>query len=155
MGTASLNSGGGAVLAGMARGGGAAAEGGREAVHGTSEQAAGQAAATGQDAADGQAAGTGQDAADGQALARVPAERETEPLPFRRAIARMPVEVDVVVPVRNFRVRNLLVLDPGQVVESQWSLGNDVPLTAGEVRLAWTEFEVIENQLAVRVTRLP
>jgi hypothetical protein len=29
-----------------------------------------------------------------------------------------------------------------------------MPLASGDVRLAWTEFEVIESQLAVRVTRL-
>jgi len=29
-----------------------------------------------------------------------------------------------------------------------------VPLSAGDVQLAWSEFEVIEAQLAVRVTRL-
>ena len=93
-----------------------------------------------------------------QALVRMPEladEPAGEPLPFRKAIGRMPVEVDVVVPVRDFRVRNILALEPGQVIESQWNPGNDVPLTAGEVRLAWTEFEVIEDQLAVRVTRLP
>jgi len=29
-----------------------------------------------------------------------------------------------------------------------------LPLAAGEVQLAWSEFEVIETRLAVRVTRL-
>ncbi len=58
------------------------------------------------------------------------------------------------VPVRDFRVRNLLALEPGQVIESQWGHGDDVPLAAGEVQLAWSEFEVVDTQLAVRVTRL-
>lgn len=44
---------------------------------------------------------------------------------------------------------------PGKVIESQWNHGNDLPLAAGEVTLAWTEFEVIDTQLGVRVTRLP
>ncbi len=57
-------------------------------------------------------------------------------------------------PVREFRVRHLLALAPGQVIESQWSHGNDLPLAAGDVQLAWSEFEVVETQLAVRVTRL-
>ena len=74
---------------------------------------------------------------------------------LRPAIRRLPVELDVMVPVRDFRVRNLLALEPGQVIESQWGNGDDVPLSAGAVRLAWTEFEVIDNQLAVRITRLP
>jgi flagellar motor switch protein FliN/FliY len=69
-------------------------------------------------------------------------------------IARLPVELDVAIPVREFRVRNLLALEPGQVVETEWAHGEDMPLAAGEVQLAWSEFEVVEQQLAVRVTRL-
>lgn len=69
-------------------------------------------------------------------------------------VARLPVELDVTVPVREFRVRNLLALEPGTVIESRWNHGNDLPLAGGDVTLAWTEFEVIETQLAVRVTRL-
>jgi flagellar motor switch protein FliM len=69
-------------------------------------------------------------------------------------IARLPVELEVGVPVRGFRVRNLLALDTGSVIETQWGHSEDVPLRAGDVPLAWSEFEVIETQLAVRVTRL-
>ena len=69
-------------------------------------------------------------------------------------ISRLPVEVDVTVPVRAFRVRDLLALEPGRLIESQWGNGDDLPLAAGEVQLAWSEFEVIDSQLAVRVTRL-
>lgn len=69
-------------------------------------------------------------------------------------IALLPVELDVSVPVREFRVRNLLALDCGQVIETQWSHGEDVPLAAGEVQLTWSEFEVVDTQLGVRVTRL-
>ncbi len=70
-------------------------------------------------------------------------------------VARLPVELDVVVPVREFRVRHLLALEPGEVIESQWNYGEDVPLAAGDVQLSWSEFEVLDNQLAVRITRLP
>ncbi len=69
-------------------------------------------------------------------------------------VARLPVELDVAVPVRDFRVRNLLALEPGQVIETRWGHGEDMPLTAGNVQLAWSEFEVVDSQLAVRVTRL-
>ena len=70
------------------------------------------------------------------------------------AMARLPVELDVAVPVRQFRVRNLLALELGQVIESQWPSGEDLPLATGEVQLAWVEFEVVEADLAVRLTRL-
>jgi len=32
--------------------------------------------------------------------------------------------------------------------------GDDVPLSSGNVQLAWSEFEVVDTQLAVRLTRL-
>jgi len=69
-------------------------------------------------------------------------------------VARLPVEMDVAVPVREFRVRNLLALGPGQVIETQWAQGSDMLLAAGDVQLAWSEFEVVDSQLAVRITRL-
>jgi flagellar motor switch protein FliN/FliY len=69
-------------------------------------------------------------------------------------VSRLPVELDVIVPVREFRVRDLLALEPGWLIESQWGNGDDLPLSSGEVQLAWSEFEVIDSQLAVRVTRL-
>lgn len=69
-------------------------------------------------------------------------------------VAQLPVELEVSVPVRDFRVRNLLALEPGKVIASQWGNGEDLPLSAGPIQLAWAEFEVIDSELAVRVTRL-
>ena len=69
-------------------------------------------------------------------------------------VARIPVELDVAIPLNNFRVCNLLALEPGRVIESSWSPGDDLPLAAGKVQLAWTEFEVINTTLGVRITRL-
>ena len=74
--------------------------------------------------------------------------------PPESPVNRMLVEVDVAVPVRNFRVRNLLALERGTVVESQWKHDEDLPLSAPGAQLAWTEFDVLETQLAVRLTRL-
>ena len=85
--------------------------------------------------------------------APLPQESEDEPV-FSAPIPQLPVELDVIIPVREFRVRQLLALSPGQVIETQWSHGDDLPLAAGDVQLAWSEFEVVETRLAVRVTRL-
>ena len=82
-------------------------------------------------------------------------ETAAQSQPFGASVVRLPVEIDVVLPVREFRVRHLLALEPGQVIESEWSYSDAVPVTAGDVQLAWSEFEVIDEQLAVRVTRLP
>jgi len=107
----------------------------------------------------GEASAASRDSADagpGQALVPSPpqpGDRESE-AGFGPLVASLPVELDVAVPVREFRVRHLLALEPGSVVESRWNHGKDLPLAAGDVQLAWTEFEVIETHLAVRVTRL-
>jgi len=95
-------------------------------------------------------------AAEGQALIPLPAGIPAEPEPpaWSSAVAQLPVELDVTVPVRNFRVRNLLALEPGQVIESQWGYSEDVPLGSVDVQLAWSEFEVVDTRLAVRITRL-
>jgi flagellar motor switch protein FliN/FliY len=90
------------------------------------------------------------------------AAAEPEPVPreedksivLNGAMARLPVELEVALPVRDFRVRNLLALEPGQVIETEWALGEDMPLSSGLAQLAWSEFEVIDSQLGVRVTRL-
>ena len=93
--------------------------------------------------------------AEHQALVPAPQSHETGTLVSQNSqAARLPVEVDVAIPLRDFRVRNLLTIQPGTVVDSQWDHGDDVPLGSGDVQLAWSEFEVIDTQLAVRLTRL-
>lgn len=73
---------------------------------------------------------------------------------FSGSAVRLPVELDVSVPVREFRVRNLPALESGQVIETRLAHGEDMPLASGEVQLAWSEFEVVDAALAVRITRL-
>jgi len=83
-----------------------------------------------------------------------PEKEEVEFLEPSSQVARLPVELDVSIPVRDFRVRSLLALAPGHLIETKWVHGEDVPLAAGKVQLAWSEFEVIDTGLAVRITRL-
>ncbi len=68
--------------------------------------------------------------------------------------ARLPLQLDLRVPLPSFRVQNLLSLEKGQVIESAWPHTEDLPLWSGGVHLVWTEFEVVDQKLAVRVTRL-
>ncbi len=77
-----------------------------------------------------------------------------EELQLSPACSRMTVAVAVSIPIKEFRVRHLLALMPGEVVETEWGHGEDLPLLSGDVQLAWSEFEVIDTRLAVRVTRL-
>jgi flagellar motor switch/type III secretory pathway protein FliN len=97
----------------------------------------------------------GEGAGSSQALVPVAPglEDRTEP-GFGTRVLRLPVELDVAVPVREFRVRHLLALSPGQVIGSEWTNGSDLPLAVRDVQLAWTEFEVVETKLAVRIARL-
>jgi flagellar motor switch protein FliN/FliY len=67
---------------------------------------------------------------------------------------RLPMQLDVMVKVRSFRVEELLALEQGSVVETVHEHSQDVPVRCGGALLAWAEFEVVEQKLAVRVTRL-
>ncbi len=99
--------------------------------------------------------GVASDASVEQALVPLPRPEGAAPLlALESPMTRLPVELDVAVPVQEFRVRDLLALELGRVLETRWGHGEDVPLAAGAVQLAWSEFEVIETQLAVRITRL-
>jgi flagellar motor switch protein FliN/FliY len=73
---------------------------------------------------------------------------------FSALAAKLPLQLDLRVPLPSFRVQNLLSLEKGQVVESAWPHTEDLPLWSGGVHLVWTEFEVVDQKLAVRVTRL-
>lgn len=88
------------------------------------------------------------------ALRPTEAEQIHSSISLHGPIALLPVELDVAVPVREFRVRNLLALECGQVIETEWGYGDDIPLASGEEQIAWSEFEVVDSQLGVRVTRL-
>jgi flagellar motor switch/type III secretory pathway protein FliN len=69
-------------------------------------------------------------------------------------LSALPLQLDVTVPIPSFRVRDLLALDKGTVLESEWPHAEDVPVWCGGVQLVWTEFEVVDEKLAVRVTRV-
>lgn len=69
-------------------------------------------------------------------------------------LAGLPMQLDVTVPVTGFRVQDLLALDKAAILESRWPHTEDVPVWCGGVQLVWTEFEVVDQKLAVRITRL-
>ena len=69
-------------------------------------------------------------------------------------VQEMACDLSVELAVPGFRVRDMIRLGKGMVLDSHWPVGNDVPLRMNGKLLAWCEFEVIENRLAVRVTEL-
>jgi flagellar motor switch protein FliN/FliY len=66
----------------------------------------------------------------------------------------LPCKLTVDLPLPGFRVMDLLALAPRSVIDTHWPVGNDVPLRVNGELLAWCEFEVVENRLAVRLTEL-
>ncbi len=83
--------------------------------------------------------------------------REPRPMeehPAWPMIGRLPVALAVAIPVRGLKVRGLLDLRCGQTIETLWAVTEDVPLKSGALQLSWGEFEVVEQQMALRITRL-
>jgi flagellar motor switch protein FliN/FliY len=69
-------------------------------------------------------------------------------------ISRLAVSLAARIPINRFRVRDLLVLAPGQTIITEWAATEDVPLLAGDLQVGWSEFEVVGRKMALRVTRL-
>jgi flagellar motor switch protein FliN/FliY len=69
-------------------------------------------------------------------------------------VQELACHLSVELPVPGFRVRDLVRLQAQAVINTRWPVGNDVPLRLNGQLLAWCEFEVVENKLAVRVTEL-
>src|SRR5882762_11582383 len=92
-------------------------------------------------------------------LDRAEAERDATATPWITRIeqheawpmlSRMQMLLTVRIALNRIKVRDLLHLQQGQVLASQWSHTNDVPLVVGEVRLGWSEFEVSDQRIGVR-----
>jgi flagellar motor switch/type III secretory pathway protein FliN len=64
----------------------------------------------------------------------------------------LPCTLSLEVPVVHFTVGDLLRLTVGSIVETACHQTSDVPLRVNKLLIGWTEFEVIGNQLAVRIT---
>jgi flagellar motor switch protein FliN/FliY len=62
--------------------------------------------------------------------------------------------LSVEIPLPGFRIADLLDLVEKAVIDTHWQVGKDVPLRVNGELLAWCEFEVVENHLAVRLTEL-
>ncbi len=64
----------------------------------------------------------------------------------------LPCTLSVDVPVVQFTIRDLLRLSEGSIVETACHQTSDVPLRVNHLLIGWTEFEVIGDRLAVRIT---
>ena len=64
----------------------------------------------------------------------------------------LPCTLSVDVPVVQFTIGDLLRLSEGSIVETACHQTSDVPLRVNRLLIGWTEFEVIGDRLAVRIT---
>ncbi len=67
---------------------------------------------------------------------------------------QLPCQISLEIPVPGFTVSTLLRLAPNDVITSGWLQGSDVPLRVNGKIIGWTEFEVIDDRLAARLTQI-
>jgi flagellar motor switch/type III secretory pathway protein FliN len=66
----------------------------------------------------------------------------------------LPCTLALDIPVIKFTVGDLLNLTPGSIVETAFHQSSDLPLRVNGQLVGWTEFEVVGDRLAVRLTDL-
>lgn len=66
----------------------------------------------------------------------------------------LPCQLSLDILIVNFTVGDLLRLGKELVVETGCPSTSDIPLRANGLLIAWSEFEVIGNRLALRITEL-
>ena len=64
----------------------------------------------------------------------------------------LPCTLTLELPVRKLTIADLLKLAPGSIVETACHHTSDVPLRVNGLLIGWTEFDVIDERLAVRIT---
>jgi len=69
-------------------------------------------------------------------------------------VENLPCLLTVEIPVPGFTVADLVRLVRGRIIATRWTVGQDVPLRVNGQLIAWSEFEVVQNHLAVRLTEL-
>lgn len=89
-----------------------------------------------------------------EAAAGIGADDSAEAEARDTRLDRLPMELHVMVKVERMRVEDLLALERGTVLSTVHEHSQDVPVRCGGALLLWGEFEVVEQKLAVRVTRL-
>jgi flagellar motor switch protein FliN/FliY len=85
-----------------------------------------------------------------------PAPARIEPAdgdPWTR-VETLPCLLSIEIPVPAFTVADFVFLKRGGLVNTRWTVGQDVPLHINGELVAWSEFEIVNNHIAVRLTEL-
>jgi flagellar motor switch/type III secretory pathway protein FliN len=64
----------------------------------------------------------------------------------------LPCTLTLEIPVVRFTIGDLLALKKGSIVETACHHTSDVPLRVNHLLIGWTEFDVVGDRLAVRIT---
>ena len=78
---------------------------------------------------------------------------EAAPDPWAR-VEGLPCVLTIEIPVPDFKVSDLVQMAPGRIIATRWTVGLDVPLLINGELIAWSEFEIVQSRLAVRLTEL-
>lgn len=78
---------------------------------------------------------------------------EAIPDPWTR-VEGLPCLLSIEIAVPGFTVGDLVRLEAGRLVDTHWTVGADVPLLINGELVAWSEFEIANNHVAVRLTEL-
>ena len=87
----------------------------------------------------------------GKAPLLVERSAEKDPSEF---LPWLPCTLALDLPVLRFTVGDLLSLTNGSIVETSYHQSSDLPLRVNGQLVGWTEFEVVGERLAVRLTDL-
>jgi flagellar motor switch/type III secretory pathway protein FliN len=80
-----------------------------------------------------------------------PETRVTDPW---ARVEELPCLLSIEIPVPNFKVADLIGLASGRLIATNWAVGEDVPLRINGELIAWSEFEIMNSHVAVRLTEL-
>ncbi len=64
----------------------------------------------------------------------------------------LPCTLTLEVPVLGLTIGDLLLLTKGSIIASTCHSTSDVPLRVNRLLIGWTEFEVMDDRLAARIT---
>ncbi len=66
----------------------------------------------------------------------------------------LPCLLTIEISVPRFTVGDLVQLNRGRIIATGWTVGEDVPFRINGELIAWSEFEIVKNRMAVRLTEL-
>jgi flagellar motor switch/type III secretory pathway protein FliN len=67
-------------------------------------------------------------------------------------VSLLPFTLTLEIPVVRFTIQDLLSLKIGTIVETACHQTSDIPLRVNGILLGWTEFDMVGDRLAVRIT---